>query len=335
VKSWKKIILVGCTLLPSTLRLLVWRALGFKVGSRCRVSIFSLVVADHIEIGHGAVIEAFVLIYCPKKLEMGERSRIASFVRIVGFGAAILCDRTFIGLGNLIDVTDEFYLGESSQMGPRGIYYTHGSTGLLYNVEFPHKVAPIRIEANCWMGMNCSVYPGVRIGARTIVYPGVVVNRDVPEGSAVRPVEPHYEIIPIEKLQKRVDVDEKLRTMKGVLQQLHEAWPGTTLDTGDAACWKLFVPREGAVYLCTDGAAALPARGGNRVLVWQLSGAPRETGSPTFIFDRLTVAGEWTLFADKVAQFLCEEAGTHFTFEQRKRGSFHEKRTPTLDTNLG
>mgnify|MGYP000132594173 CR=1 FL=1 len=45
----KTFLLLVCTFFPSSLRLIVWRFFGFKVGNNVHVSIFSVVVADFIK----------------------------------------------------------------------------------------------------------------------------------------------------------------------------------------------------------------------------------------------------------------------------------------------
>jgi acetyltransferase-like isoleucine patch superfamily enzyme len=45
--------------------------------------------------------------------------------------------------------------------------------------------AGIVIEHDCWLGANCSILAGVRIGQGSIVATGAVVTRDVPPYSIV------------------------------------------------------------------------------------------------------------------------------------------------------
>src|SRR5262245_1704285 len=101
--SLRRLALLLCTVLPSPLRLFVWRCFGFSVGRGAHVSMLSVVIADEIELGPGACIESLTLIYRPTSLVIGERSRIASFVRIIGFGNVRIARQAFVGLGCLID----------------------------------------------------------------------------------------------------------------------------------------------------------------------------------------------------------------------------------------
>ena len=40
---------------------------------------------------------------------------------------------------------------------------------------------PIVIEENAWIGMNCIILKGVRIGRNSIIAAGSVVTKDVPD----------------------------------------------------------------------------------------------------------------------------------------------------------
>ena len=116
----KIIALLLCTFLPSGLRIAVWRMLGMRVGNGCRVSVGSIVVADRIKLDHGAVIEPLTFIYRPKVFEMGERARIAAFVRVVGYGEVVIGPQSFVAMACMIDCTTEFRMGHRVALGPRG-----------------------------------------------------------------------------------------------------------------------------------------------------------------------------------------------------------------------
>jgi maltose O-acetyltransferase len=45
--------------------------------------------------------------------------------------------------------------------------------------------APIRIEDDVWIGFNATILKGVTIGKGSIIEPGAVVSKNVPEGSIV------------------------------------------------------------------------------------------------------------------------------------------------------
>ena len=51
--------------------------------------------------------------------------------------------------------------------------------------------APIIIEDNVWIGMNCTILPGVKIGTGSVVAAGSVVNKSVPPHCLVAGVPAH------------------------------------------------------------------------------------------------------------------------------------------------
>ena len=62
----KTLVLLACTLAPSWLRLFVWRRLGFEVARGARVSIFSVVVADHVDLGYAIDVPAVNTLATPQ-----------------------------------------------------------------------------------------------------------------------------------------------------------------------------------------------------------------------------------------------------------------------------
>ena len=141
----KTFLLLVCTFFPSSLRLIVWRFFGFKVGNNVHVSIFSVVVADFINIGSGAAIDSLSFIYRPSNLIIGKRARVGSFIRIIGReGNVNLGSQSAIVMGCLIDSTGNFTLGSKSQIGPKTMIYTHGDSSLSFNQSmqvFFHEIA--------------------------------------------------------------------------------------------------------------------------------------------------------------------------------------------------
>lgn len=317
----KRAILLLCTFLPSSLRLAIWRLMGFSVGRGCRVSPMSVVVADQMTLGPGAVIEPLTFIYRPRSFVMGERSRIASFVRIIGLGVVDVEPQAFIALGCLIDCTTEFHLGARSAIGPRGTYYTHGATGLIFNQRFPHRNGPIHIGRDCWLGMGCIVYPRITIGDRSLVLPGMVVSTDVAENQAILPPAEPYRVMPADII--RVMVTDKVRQakMEEIFRECRHVSRRTTLDESRDDLWTMTLPGRGKILLLRNREARCPEDSPREATVaWQLFGEEDEPRVPTFQFDTLRIRGGWTPFAESIAAFLCESAGIHFVFDGRQDG---------------
>jgi acetyltransferase-like isoleucine patch superfamily enzyme len=316
-------LLLLCTFVPSWVRLAIWRLLGFKVGRGCRVSIFSVVVADSIELGRGAVIEPLTLIYKPTIFSLGERARIASFVRIIGHnGNLTLGAQSFVALGCLIDVTGDFQLGERSAIGPRSTLYSHGATGLIYNVKYPHRIGPIRIGADCWLGMGCIVQPLVTIGDRVIVMPGLVIRSDVLSNTAIIPNQAEHRSVPTGRLLIGVTDEVRQRKIEGLLAGYAHRFDSSRLDTSRADVWRVTQSDGRTIHLRRNGSAPIDSSKlpSSSSVIWTLFERGIVAGVPSFCFDRLTVFGPSTPFAERIADYLCREEGVHFIFSDGQPG---------------
>jgi acetyltransferase-like isoleucine patch superfamily enzyme len=302
--------------------------LGFKVGRGCHVSMFSIVVADRIELGPGAVIAPLTMVYRPTHFSMGERSRIGGFVRIIGWhGNVLLGPQTFVAVGCLIDGTGGFELGERSQIGPRCTLYSHGATGLIFNMRYPHRNGPIRIGADCWLGMGCIVHPQVVVGDRVIMLPGITVRGNVPPDTAVLPPTAEHRTVSASRLLIGVTDEVRREKMDDMLRLCATHFRGSRLDESSSDLWRLLLAGGNKVYLIREDSATIdPAEiVVARSVIWTLFEHTVAPGPPTFCFERLTVFNGWTPFAEEIAAFLCEYGGAHFTF-QRETHRNHDSR---------
>jgi len=282
----------------------VWRLLGMEVGVGCRVSFGSIVVADKIKIDHGAVIEPLTFIFRPESFEMGERARIAGFVRIVGYGQVVIGPQSFVALGCLIDCTMGFRTGARAGLAPRCTFYTHGSWQLIYNQGQRYRNGPIVVGSDIYIGMCAIVYPNVTIGDRSVISPGQVIRTDVSPDSWVAPLQETHREGPLERLQ--VDLSKRQEQIEADLKHLAAKYPGSVLD--DSQPDRL---------LRGDAEVAIDQLARDRTVVWCLAGGGDSPAIPTFRFGELRVLGGWTPFAESIATLLCEEAGAHFVFESR------------------
>lgn len=313
----KKIILLLCTVLPSSLRIAVLRLMKFKIGRGCRISIGSIVVAESIEIHSGAIIEPLVFIYCPKSFVMGERCRIAGFVRIIGYGEVELKPQSFIALSCLIDCTTRFELGDRSAIGPRGTYYTHGATGLIFNKRYPHRNGPIKIGKDCWLGMGCIVYPNVTIGEGVVALPGMVISSNIDPNKALFPLQKPYQILPADFVRMSVTEEVQLAKMEEALLEYAATEKSSYLHKVKEDYWILTLRGNHRIILFRSQGIPKEVeaeRPSNKTIIWCLHDFESNIQVSTFVFRNLTVKGGWTPFAERVANFLCEKAGFHFIF---------------------
>jgi acetyltransferase-like isoleucine patch superfamily enzyme len=312
----RDLLLLLCTFLPSALRLKVWSWMGFQVGAGARVAPLSVVVAGSIDIGPGAVIGPLTLIYRPARIRIGQRARIAAFVRIIGYGELNLEEQTFVALGCLIDLQERhrFALGARSQIGPRGTYYTHGATGLIFNRDYPIRIGDIVIGSDCWIGMACVVYPNVKIGSGSLITPGLVISSDVPADSMLLPPAEPWRCVPVKFVRQLPggSDDTKLQLMRDWVERLERSHHGQLERSPD---WWVLRLQGGRTLLLRIADAQLKVEHPpDRTAVWTLDWEGPAT-LPVFCFRKLTVFGKHTAFAEELASHLCEACGTHFVFE--------------------
>ena len=97
----------------------------------------------------------------------------------------ILEDYASIGVKNLI--SRGTIIHGHNMMGPNVKVFTQNH---IYNPD-NHcfsgytEIKPVEIGENSWIGYNCIILPGVKIGKNSIVGAGSVVTKDVPDGTMV------------------------------------------------------------------------------------------------------------------------------------------------------
>jgi acetyltransferase-like isoleucine patch superfamily enzyme len=303
----KKLILLICTFLPSSLRLLIWRFLGMQVGRGCRVAMGSVVIADEIILDNGVIIEPLCLIYSPKVFRMGERARIASFVRIVGYhGTVEIQQQAFLGLGCLIDLSAGFKLGKRSQIGPRSTMYTHGTNGLVFSKNFPERIGPITIGSDCYIGMGCIIHPHVRIGNEVLIFPGLTIRTNISDNVAITPPETEYQIHPIRRLKVITDSNLQLAKIEQALQWLVFDFPGAILEKSISGYWAANLRGGRRIILVHNPDTPLDGviNAADKTIIWSLNKMDAATTVSQFCFRDLTIYGPETPFAETIAEWL-------------------------------
>lgn len=120
------------------------------------------------------------------RIEFGERVRLDTGVRIWGGPDAkvILASGAGLGRNVAIGAVERVEIGAHSLVA-QGSYITD-SDHILDDPDSPiagqgqRVKGPIIIEDNVWIGANCVVTSGVRIGRGSVVGAGSVVTHDVP-----------------------------------------------------------------------------------------------------------------------------------------------------------
>lgn len=140
-----------------------------------------VIIGKNVKIGRDAIL---------RKITVGHHSAIESFVKCVGTekGCIFVGSNSYIGISNVLDNSDNIQIGNFVHIaGPSTALWTHSSAKMCMNSIPRDKVsekyrptAPIIIEDNVYIGGNCTIYPGVKIGHHSIVAPNSAVTKDIP-----------------------------------------------------------------------------------------------------------------------------------------------------------
>jgi len=127
------------------------------------------------------------------RIEVGEGSQIEYGVVVTGYGCGRITigSESYIGIYNVLDWSDDLTVGNFVHIaGPSTGIWTHSSVGQALAADMlaakeKRETKPVVIEDCVYIGGNCTIYPGVRIGHHSVVAPNSAVNRDVPPHTMV------------------------------------------------------------------------------------------------------------------------------------------------------
>ena len=106
-----------------------------------------------------------------------------------GFGNLSVADDVHIGTGCRLDLAGPLHIGERSTLSPGVTILSHSDPGQSHGSKLAERYPPhtdgASIGADCWLGANSTVLPGVRINDLTVVAAGSVVTTESPSGSVV------------------------------------------------------------------------------------------------------------------------------------------------------
>ncbi|MFC4712923.1 acyltransferase [Planococcus dechangensis] len=115
------------------------------------------------KIGKNPVFYSGVWIMPPMNMVVGDDVDFAKGVLITTSGGVEIGDRTLIGYGTKILTANHNI--------PKGKGRIFGSG---------HTYKKVHIEKDVWIGANCVILPGVRVGEGAIIAAGSVVTKNVP-----------------------------------------------------------------------------------------------------------------------------------------------------------
>lgn len=117
-------------------------------------------------------------------VQLGENVRICSSARILGDGAMMISDGTWIGPGCFISSSSEVRIGRDCNIAPNVslITGTHKIDTEGPSIAGEGYSLPIEIGNGVWICAGCTIIAGVKVGDRSILAAGSVVTQDVPAG---------------------------------------------------------------------------------------------------------------------------------------------------------
>lgn len=157
---------------------------GFK-GAAVRV--FLMVrFRGRCSIDPGARLGSVRLVFCDSKssIAVGARTTVSasSSLGARDGGSLTIGEGVFINRNCVIGAAERIEIGDFAAIGPGVVIVdTAKDQAARIRDEVRRDVSrPVVIESYAWIGANCSILPGVRVGRGAIVGAGSVVTRDIP-----------------------------------------------------------------------------------------------------------------------------------------------------------
>jgi len=212
----KQLITIG--ILPSPLKKIVYRALGYKIGKNVKLSIGSVIIGKDVKIGNNTSVGFFTVIrgrdinlgsfirigsfvfIDTEKIIIGDDTRINENVRIGGIkfpeSEINIGRRVLIMSFSFINPTKPITIGDDTGIGGHCLLFTHSSW--LSQLEgFPVKFASINLGKNVWLPWRVFIMPGVEVGDKTVIGANSLVSKSIPSnclaaGSPAKIIKENY-----------------------------------------------------------------------------------------------------------------------------------------------
>lgn len=199
---WRHIALFGW--MPSFLKRLAYRALGYRIGKGVRFSFGGVVVGksvdlgDYVEIGFMAVVQGrririgrhssvgtMSYVSC-ETIEIGEDAKIREQVYVGGpqlpDSRFELGSRTIILQLAFINPTKPVVIGDDTGIGGHCLIFTHG-VWLNALDGYPVNYEPVTLGKSVWLPWRVFVMPGATIGDGTVIGANSLVSGKIPPQS--------------------------------------------------------------------------------------------------------------------------------------------------------
>lgn len=166
-----------------------------EIGSNCFLN-------DNVKIGKNSILSENTILnknvivgrnVILQNIEVGENSHIEYEVLTMGLGKGQIKigKESYIGVRCVLDYSNNITIGDNVHIaGPSTGLWTHSSADQVLRgdklTDKTHRTtAATTIENNVYIGGNCTIYPGVKIGHHSTVAPNSAVTKDVEPYSLV------------------------------------------------------------------------------------------------------------------------------------------------------
>jgi acetyltransferase-like isoleucine patch superfamily enzyme len=254
---------------------------GTRIEARCNIALSGLrskfILGDNCLIGSDSKILVPVFV-------TGDYVNLHNHALVNGFKPVKIGHNSWIGQNCILNANESITIGNNVGGGIYSSIWTHGFYGELLEGCNVYKVAPVVIEDDVWiLGAYNVIFPGTRLGKRSIVMTGSVVTKDVPPGSCVSG-NPAKDISGKITPYRKITINEKYGMMKkfiGEFVKARHADDSRKIDGG----WQVSVDgvQWDIVFMPTATDAAL--KPSDRRIVFTMGDRTRKKYPCTVIFD--------------------------------------------------
>jgi acetyltransferase-like isoleucine patch superfamily enzyme len=198
----KQMLLLGW--LPSGLKKMAYRGMGYRVGKGVHLSLGSLIIGRTVEIGDFTEVGFFSIVRArsikigrhvsigattmidTERVEIGDDSKINEQVFVGGpvdpESYIKIGKRTIIMQMSFLNPTKPLIIGDDTGIGGHCLLFTHGSW--LSQIDgYPVTFAPITLGKNVWLPWRVFILPGVTVGDNVVIGANSLVTKSLPSNT--------------------------------------------------------------------------------------------------------------------------------------------------------